>query len=155
MKVVHLREFSPSEIIFTDEEARLILKFFFVGKEDLIDTLQASHQLLSFSQALLLEAMEHSLSIGLIESLFRASANPTKSAQFIIKKFFKFARKKWLKAHKSSSLDSIQIYEIVRAELSRRFVHTLANYITHNYFISNDDAIVVVYPLSKPLSQLS
>ena len=155
MKVVHLREFSPSEIIFTDEEARLILKFFFIGKEDLIDSMQASHQLLSFSQALLLEAMEHTLSIGLIESLFRASSNPTKSAQFIIKKFFKLARKKWLKANRSSNLESIQIYEMVRAELSRRFVHALANYIAHHYFISVDDTIVVVYPFSKPLSQFS
>ncbi len=67
-----LRVFQESEIIFNEEEAREILIRFFPANRNEIMTASITVELRGFAQALLLEAIDASFSIGIV--LIRTSS---------------------------------------------------------------------------------
>lgn len=86
----YLRQFKQDELLFSEDETRIILKFIFKPADhELIDSLPMNDHLRSFSQGLLLEAIEASYAVGYVRGLFESAANPTKGAVKIIKSFGK------------------------------------------------------------------
>ncbi|WP_432455874.1 hypothetical protein ACRRS0_10585 [Agarivorans sp. QJM3NY_29] len=125
-----LKNFSPSEILITADDARLILKFIFKPSEhSIIDQLPMNHRELNLAQGLLVEAIDASYSIGYVEALFRSTANPSAKAFSIMRKFAKSSKKHWYKHATSTDLLSIKIYDFVVNELARRFKSLLAIYL--------------------------
>lgn len=117
---VHLKDFSSRELFLSISDTRIVLKFVFAKADHpVIDGLSVTNSVRSFAQGLLLEAINASYSIGMVESLFRASANPTSGAKTVIRKFASGAAKRWLSHQVDPS--NVEIYEFVRAELARKF----------------------------------
>ncbi len=117
-----LREFKKDELVLDEKEARVVLKFIFADtSEPTIDGLPMSDELRGFAQALLITAIDATYSVGLVEGLFRVTADPTKGALKVIKGFAKKAAKHWFKHAKASDLSDVRIYDFVRDELARRF----------------------------------
>jgi len=125
-----LKNFSPSEILITADDARLILKFIFKPSEHpTIDQLPMNHRELNLAQGLLVEAIDASYSIGYVEALFRSTANPSAKTFSVMRKFAKSSKKHWYKHATASDLLSIKIYDVVINELARRFKNILAIYL--------------------------
>ncbi|WP_394203071.1 hypothetical protein [Shewanella waksmanii] len=119
---IYLRTFTQDELILTSEETKLVLKFIFNRMPvDLIDNLTINDSIKEFTQALLVSAIDASYSIGYVEALFRATANPTTSTQKVIQDFTKNAAKHWFKYATINDLKNVKIYVAVRNELARRF----------------------------------
>lgn len=117
-----LTEFKEDEILITEEETRVILKFLFADTpETTIDVAPMTTDLRGFAQALLITAIDATYSVGFVEGLFRATANPTKGALKAIKSFAKKATKHWFTHASASDLADVKIYEFVRDEIARRF----------------------------------
>lgn len=114
---IQLKKFNPNELIFNEDETILILKFIFKNKHTLIDRLRINNDTRSFAQALLLEAIDASYSLGYVETLFRSTSNPTAGVRKILKKFGKEASKHWFKSHNINNLKDIKVYERVREKL--------------------------------------
>ena len=67
---ITLKQFLPTELILNADEARLILKFIFNDQySDLIDASAMRASVISFTQAILLEAIDASHSIGYTHSV--------------------------------------------------------------------------------------
>ncbi|QLE86640.1 hypothetical protein FLM48_17115 [Shewanella sp. Scap07] len=115
---IYLRTFTQEELTLTNEETKLVLKFIFNRMPvNLIDNLTIKE----FTQALLVSAIDASYSIGYVESLFRATANPTTSTQKVIQDFTKNAAKHWFKYATINDLKNVKVYVAVCNELARRF----------------------------------
>ncbi|HAS6172511.1 TPA: hypothetical protein RQJ82_004491, partial [Vibrio vulnificus] len=71
-----LRVFQESEIIFNEEEAREILIRFFPANRNEIMASSITVELRGFAQALLLEAIDASYSIGIVQGLWKSTLNP-------------------------------------------------------------------------------
>ncbi len=76
-----LRTFSSEELLFNEEETRIVLKFIFAPTHHkFIDSLPMSDRLREFAQALLVEAIDASYAIGYVHGLLRSVKNPVKGA---------------------------------------------------------------------------
>ena len=122
---IQLKKFNSNELIFNEDETVKILKFIFKNKHMLIDRLIINNDTKSFAQALLLEAIDASYSLGYVEALFRSTSNPTLGVREILKKFGKAASKHWFNSHNISNLKDIKIYERVREKLELNFTSIL------------------------------
>ncbi|MGP9825258.1 hypothetical protein ACT048_12315 [Ectopseudomonas khazarica] len=125
---VTLREFSSDELIFDEEETKVILKFIFKTRAQSIDNTVINNSVRSFAQALLLEAIDESYSLGYIEALFRSTMHPGASVKSVLTKFGKKAAKHWFKKAKTQNLNDIMIYDRVRDRLAQSFVSQLLMY---------------------------
>lgn len=126
-----LRRFSQEELIVTDQESIIILKFIFnQADQNLIASLQMSDHLRSFAQGLLVEAIDASYQIGYIQSLFKSTANPTAGAAQIIRGFAKNAAKHWFKHANIHDLQNVEIYDFVRSRLAIDFRSELGIFLT-------------------------
>lgn len=129
-KYSQLREFKPDELFLDEAEARLVLKFIFSpANHGLINDLPMTDALRGFSQALLLEAIDASYSVGFVKALFESSANPTKGAMKVIKKFARQSLKHWYKNASVIDLQNVKIYDFVRDELALRFRFKLYDFL--------------------------
>lgn len=118
----YLRKFKQDELLFSEEEARIILKFTFKPADhELIDSLPMNDYLRGFSQGLLLEAIDASYAVGYVKGLFESTANPTKGAVQIIKSFGRKAASHWFKNASAQDLQNVKIYDFVRDEIAVRF----------------------------------
>lgn len=123
-----LRKFKAEELLFDEEETRLILKFIFRRNHSLIKNLDISDRVKGFAQGLLLEAIDASYALGFVEALFRSSLNPGAGAKKVISKFGKKSLKHWFKHAKANDLMQIKIYERVREQLEYNFGRILIMY---------------------------
>ncbi len=122
MSFKQLRKFSKDELLFDEKETRVILKFIFKPTDHkLIDTMAMSDTLRSFTQGLLVEAIDASYKIGYVESIFRASANPTQGAINILKSFAKKASAHWFKNTRVHDLQNVKVYQFVLDFIAIRF----------------------------------
>ncbi|KEQ18712.1 hypothetical protein [Endozoicomonas numazuensis] len=122
---IRLKKFNPNDLIFNEDETVIILKFIFKNKHMLINRLRINNDTRSFAQALLLEAIDASYSLGYVEALFRSTSNPTVGVREILKKFGKDASKHWFNSHNIKNLKDIKIYERVREKLELNFTSIL------------------------------
>jgi len=127
---VNLRKFKESELIFDDEETKIILKFFFTTMHSQISVMQVTKRVREFAQGLLLEAVDASYSLGFIDALFGSSINPGAGAMKVIKKFAKKAFKHWFKHANEDDLLKIKIYDIVRQRIESNFGTIMQMYIS-------------------------
>jgi len=117
-----LRKFKKEELIFNDEETRIILKFIFEPADHgVIESLNVNDAIKEFAQGLLIEAIDASYAVGFVEAIFRSATNPTKGAIKILKSFGKKAAKHWFKHATVHDLQDVKVYEFVRLEIARRF----------------------------------
>lgn len=117
-----LRNFKKEELIFTEADARIILKFIFEPADHvIIESLTVTDEIIGFAQGLLLEAIDASYAVGYVAAIFRSTTNPTKGAIEIIKGFGKKAAFHWFKHATAHDLQDVKIYEFVRLEIARRF----------------------------------
>jgi len=127
-KHIHLRKFKKEELIFDEEETKVILRFIFKSRHNLIDNLSINDQIREFAQGLLLEAIDGSYALGFIHSLFGGAFNPGAAAKKIFTKFARKALKHWFKHASAKDLMNIKIYDIVRKQLERSFSSNLDMY---------------------------
>lgn len=129
-KFNYLREFTSEELFLDESETALILKFIFKKADhELIDQLPMSDYLRGFAQALLVEAIDASYSVGFIQALFESSANPSKGAISVIKKFASKSAKHWYKNLNATDLQNVRIYDFVRDEIAARYRYKLYDFL--------------------------
>ncbi len=120
-KLLTLKSFSNSELIFDEQETKLILKFFFKSQHNLIQKLTVTDNIRSFAQGLLIEAIEASYAMGFVDALFRGTSNPSIGFKKVLIQFTKKATQHWFKHASQKDLLKIEIYEIVRSRISLHF----------------------------------
>lgn len=129
-KFNYLREFTSDELFLDENETVLILKFIFKKTDhDLIDQLPMSDYLRGFAQALLVEAIDSSYSVGFVQALFESSANPTKGAITVIRKFASKSAKHWYNNLNATDLQNVKIYDFVRDEIAGRYRYKLYDFL--------------------------
>ncbi|VAW86305.1 hypothetical protein MNBD_GAMMA18-1799 [hydrothermal vent metagenome] len=127
-----LRKFTPEELLFNEEETRVVLKFIFAETHHkFIDSLPMSDSLREFAQALLVEAIDASYAIGYVYGLFKSVKNPVKGALEILKSFGKEASQHWFKHASVSDLQNAKVYNFVLVFLGG-FVTHLHGFIAKN-----------------------
>ncbi len=142
-KYINLRKFKKDELIFDDEETKVILRFIFKSRHNLISTLEINDNIRGFAQGLLLEAVDASYALGFIHSLFGGAFNPGVAAKKVFMKFSRKALKHWFKHATAKDLIQIKIYDRVREQLESSFRSILQlhanniamNEINHSGFI--------------------
>ncbi len=125
-----LRQFTPEELLFNEEEARIVLKFIFNPVDHpLIDSLPMSDYLRGFAQGLLLEAIDASYAVGYVEATFRSTVNPVQGVIKIIKSFGKKAAKHWFKNASVHDLQDVKIYDFIRDRIAIGFRSNLRSFL--------------------------
>lgn len=114
------------------------------------ESLVVDDRVRSFTQALLIEAIDASYSMGFVEGIFRASSNPTNGALKIIKEFGKRATKHWFKSTRTSDLQNVRIYESVRVELARSFRVVLLSHLNGVASMPKEKPIVAFISYTRP-----
>ena len=127
-----LRTFDLDELLFDEEETRIVLKFIFAETHhEFISSLPMNDRVRELAQALLVEAIDASHAIGYVHGLFRSVKNPVKGALTILKTFGKEANQNWFKYASVSDLQNAQVYDFVLDFLGK-FVFRLQDYIAKN-----------------------
>lgn len=140
---IQLKQFKQDDLLFNEEETRIILKFIFKPADhELIDSMPMSDYLRGFSQGLLVEAIDASYAIGYVKSLFVSTANPTKGAITIIKKFGKKAAQHWFKNASSLDLQNVKIYDFIIDNIARTFRSRLRDFLASNNINSRSGAFI-------------
>jgi len=116
-----LKTFKPEELLFDSKETKEILLFFFPNEKHSIPKIKVDNKVRGFAQGLLLEAVDASYKMGLVEALFSSTANPTSSMLSVVGKFAIKASIHWFKHAKKGDLRKVKIYESVRRVLQRNF----------------------------------
>ncbi len=123
-----LRQFTPEELLFNEEETRVILKFIFESTHhEKIDSLPVSDYLRGFAQGLLLEAIDATYAIGFVVAIIKG-ANPIQGTIKLLKRFGKEASIGWFKHASVHDMQNIKIYDFVRKEIGRRFTRALQDF---------------------------
>lgn len=117
-----LRQFKPEELLFDEEETRIVLKFIFEPTDyEFIESLTINDATREFTQGLLVEAIDASYAVGFIDAIFRSTANPTKGAIKILKSFGKKSAKHWFKHASVHDLQDVKVYDFVRVHIANQF----------------------------------
>ena len=135
-----LRNFSDSELIFDDEQTRLILQTIFKNHLDVVDMLSIDRKVRNFAQGLLLDAIDALYSLGFVEATFRSVINPSQSLRKIFYDFRDNALMHWFKYATRRDLLTIKIYEIVRTRIEVNFYGVLGYY--RHGITFNENALV-------------
>lgn len=120
-----LRRFSPEELIFSPDETVAILQFFW-PEMDMSRLGRVTDQEREFAQGLLLEAVDASCTIGIMESIYRRffMKVPT-SFKNIFRSAMKIVRhgvhQLWFKRCRELSAEQVKVYESIRRTLARNF----------------------------------
>ena len=146
---IHLQKFKKEELIFDVEETKIILRFIFKSRHNLIDNLEINDRVREFAQGLLLEEIDASYAFGFVDMLFRAPMNPGASAKQILTKFGKKALKHWFKHATTKDLTQIKIYDRVRERLAENFGRILIMYSNGTAMESISNAGFVAYDNSS------
>jgi hypothetical protein len=121
-----LRSFSREELIFSRDDAYMILKFFFQSTR--LKPTQLNDDDRAFAQALLLEAADRSYELGyaqiLMEKFLMASPRSLEGVRDLLKAFIGKAAKHWWKHAKQSDLRDAKLYMVVVNQLRRNFRST-------------------------------
>ena len=117
---IYLRHFQKDEIIISPEDARAILIFFFGNNVPPVE--QLTDQDLAFAQALLLEAVDKSYTMGYVNAIFDVfyMKVPT-DIQGMMKDFVKKAAKNWFDHATGNDLSKPKIYQSVRTMIISRY----------------------------------
>ncbi len=112
----HLKQFSSNELVINKGEAFEILNFFFGSFR--ISREQLTNEDRGFAQALMVEAVDASNSMGKIEGLFKSSASPYCSITSLAKSIVRQSITSWWKNGKKNE---VVIYNSVKNTLTANF----------------------------------
>jgi hypothetical protein len=115
-----LRRFTASEVRLDNQQAFDVLRFFFQHNAS-INISQITIEDRAFAQALLVEAVDASLHMGFIESIFTSAMSLSPSVKDIIKDLLRYAAQSWFRHATGRDMSDPKIYESVRATLVRNF----------------------------------
>lgn len=117
-----LRQFKVEELIFDEEETRIVLKFILEPADhEFIESLTVNDEVRGFAQGLLVEAIDASYAVGFIDAIFRTTANPTKGAIKILKSFGRKAAQHWFKNASVHDLQDVKVYDFIRVNIANQF----------------------------------
>ena len=123
-----LRNFGEADLIFDDQETKAILRFFFQGKLNRIETLEATTEIRNLAQGMLVEAIDKTYAMGWIELTWKWAKGGAITLGADMKKALgKLAQKAlryWFKHLTNQSLLEAKIYESVRSKLGDAFSQT-------------------------------
>lgn len=125
---VQLRDFSPSEIMITRDEAWAILKFFWPDTSLSVGDINAQDK--NFAQGLLVEAIDRSYAMGYVNILFntfygKVAGSPIDVLK-LVKTFAMKAAKHWFKHIGAHGLSKAEIYRTVQMTIAMNFKSMLA-----------------------------
>ena len=122
---IHLRNFSEAELMFDEQETKDILKFFFQGDRQKIESLQITNELRNFAQGLLVAAIDASYAMGWVQLIGTWAVNPGSGLRQSLQKLARRAARYWFKHLKhNQSLADAKIYDSVRVQLALAFKST-------------------------------
>jgi hypothetical protein len=121
-----LRQFQPKEVVLDDAETLAVLRFFWPGRERELRAMTVTTADRAFAQALMVEAADASLTMGVMETVYRRFfGRVPRSFGSIASSMLKVLRKavhnRWLRSSKEFDAAKVKIYENVRATLARNF----------------------------------
>lgn len=132
-KYTQLRQFKSEELLFNEEETRIVLKFIFKPADHgIIDSLPMSDSLRGFAQGLLIEVIDASYAVGFVVELLRSTTNPSKGAMKILKTFARKAAWHWFRHAAFHDLQKVKVYDFVRTSIARSFRFRLQDFIARN-----------------------
>lgn len=126
-KSVHLKSFTVDEILLSEADIKVFLKFLWPSKSSDIDNATVDLNLSSFAQGLLVEAIDATYAMGYVHQVFNAlhsailPSTTGNAAVKLIKSFGKKAATHWFKHATGANLAQAKIYETVRVSLARSF----------------------------------
>lgn len=112
----HLKEFSSNELVIDKGQAMEILNFFFGSFR--ISREQLTNEDRGFAQALMVEAVDASNSMGKIETLFKSAASPNSSIIAVAKNIVRQSVTSWWKHGRKNE---VVIFDSVKNTLSVNF----------------------------------
>ena len=117
-----LRNFSEAELIFDEQETKAILRFFFQGMLNRIETLEVTTEIRNLAQGMLVEAVDATYAMGWIELTFKWVTHPSSEMKKALQKLARQALRYWFSHLKDNqSLLEAKIYDSIRADLGRAF----------------------------------
>jgi hypothetical protein len=117
-----LQKFKSDDILFSDKECWQILVFFFGGNSGIsVNSLTDNDK--SFAQAILIQVIDLSYSMGWIECLFKETMKLEPSIKGIVKALAKKSVKDWWKKTPLDKIEGQEIYLSVKNDLTRKW-HT-------------------------------
>lgn len=133
MSFRQLRKFTKAELLFNDEETKIILKFIFDPVDHhLIDSLPMNDYLKGFAQGLLVEAIDASYAVGYVKAIFESTMNPTKGVMKVISSFAKEASMHWFRHASINDLQKVKIFDFIKDRLAVSFKSELNFLIVKN-----------------------
>jgi hypothetical protein len=123
---IHLKRFSASELLLSQERAWRVLRFFFPGINVPPGSITDDDR--NFAQGLLVEAIDRSYAMGYVERLF-SSFFMKVPASFgdvagLLKDFGKAALKHWFQHATGQDLRDPKVYESIQLTMRRSFRST-------------------------------
>jgi hypothetical protein len=121
-----LKHFSPSDIKLTNDQAAQVFKFFWsdIPPTPLLPSSLTPGEV-GFAQALLVEAIDASYSMGFVQHIYDAFfmkvPEDFDSIRDMVKDFLKECAKDWFEHAQGIDFDHPKIYQSVRVNLSRNF----------------------------------
>lgn len=110
-----------SQLLYSAEETKQILVFFFPVEAPDIEPAQMTKEIRCFAQSLLICAIDSSFAMGFVEGLFRAVANPKGGIKGLARRLATNYLKHWWRNTSMKDLEDARVYETVRATISRNF----------------------------------
>jgi hypothetical protein len=111
-------DFSDSELVFDDDETKLVLKFFYPASGAAIDNMTLNTEARRFAQTLLIGAIDASYGIGYIQALGKTVVRPGSGVRSLAKKLAKRFVAHWFKHATQEDLLEVKIYDSVRNSIA-------------------------------------
>jgi hypothetical protein len=144
--LIRVPELIDAELIYSENETKFILKFFFESRETKISKLLVTNDVRRFAQTLMIAALQGSYEMGFVEDVFNVLSGIVQSGKYsgvmdLCKKLAKRFAKRWFQHMSQQDIDNPKIYISVRNSLSNSMVSHM------DYFFGDTQASL---PRSHP-----
>jgi len=119
--VIHLRNFADDELLFTEEETRDVLIFFFPSQESATRNVEITNQHKNFAQGLLVAAIDATCAIRTLRDIFSGAYMPANSMRSALSKLGQAGAKQWFAYATEKDLVNAKISETIRRKMSLQF----------------------------------
>jgi hypothetical protein len=116
--LVAVPDFSDSELVFDDDETKLVLKFFYPSSGAAIDNMTVNTDAKRFAQTLLVGAIDASYAIGYIQALGKTVVRPGSGVRSLARKLASRFVAHWFKHATKEDLLEVKIYDSVRNSIA-------------------------------------